>query len=462
VDVPKENFGNALAVPVEPVSAPAVSIAEAGRIVLTRESLHAWGVRSVLSLLDQGLTSGAGFAVNLLLARWLPAEIYGAFAVAFAVFLFIAGFHNVLLLEPLSIFGPSRYGKRLRAYFRAQVVIHTVMVGGLSVTVLLAGTVFWRVVSGSALIVAMVGSGFALPFLLLVWLARRMCYVLQQPSIAVAGSVFYLAFVVAGLFFLQHFGRLGPFTVFVLMGSGSALASGLLFWRLGLFRSEPELKSAVSWRKALRENWTYGRWLVGSTVLFSVSTQAQMFFVAGFLGLGAAGVLRAMQIPSLVMTQLTTAAGLLVLPSFSYDFGKGALERLRQKATVVSVSLSVGALCFAGLLALLAGPTERVLFNGRYAPYAWLMPVLALIPVCAASSIGYSMALRAFQKPHFDLLANAVAAPVGALSAFYLIQALGLAGATASMALSFLASSLVSFVSYRHYISGGIRSRAFQ
>jgi O-antigen/teichoic acid export membrane protein len=448
--------------PKSPVSAPAVSIGEAGRIVLTRESLQAWGVRSALSLLDQGLTSGAGFAVNLLLARWLPAEIYGAFAVAFAGFLFISGFHNVLLLEPLSVFGPSRYGKRLPPYFRAQIVIHTVLVGGLSVAVLLACTVFWRVVPGSTVIVAMVGSGLALPFLLLVWLARRMCYVLQQPSIAVAGSAFYLAFVVAGLFFLQHFGRLGPFTVYVLMGSGSALASGLLLWRLGLFRSEPELESGVLWRKAIRENWTYGRWLVGSTVLSSVSTQAQMFLVAGLLGLGAAGVLRAMQIPSLIMTQVTTVASLMVLPSFSYDFGKGALERLRDKATVVSLSLAVGALCFAGLLALLAGPTERVLFNGRYAPYAWLMPVLALIPVCTGLSTGYSMALRAFQKPHFDLLANAVAAPVGALSALYLIQASGLAGAAVSMALSFLAAALVSFFSYRRYISGATGSRVFQ
>jgi O-antigen/teichoic acid export membrane protein len=409
------------------------------------------------------LTSGAGFGVNLLFARWLPAEIYGTFAVAFAGFLFISGFHNVLLLEPLSVFGPSRYGERLPAYFRAQIVIHTLVVGGLSVAVLLAGTVFWRVVPGSALIAAMVGSGLALPFLLLVWLARRMCYVVQQPSIAVGGSAFYLAFVVAGLFFFQHFGRLGPFTVFVLMGSGSALASGLLLWRLGLFRSDSEPESGVLWRKALRENWTYGRWLVSSTVLFSVSTQVQMFFVAGLLGLRAAGVLRAMQIPSLIMTQVTTAAGLLVLPSFSYDFGKGELERLRHKATVVSLSLAVGSLCFAGLLALLAVPAERVLFNGRYASYAWLMPVLALIPVCAGVSIGYSMALRAFQKPHFDLLANAVAAPVGALSALYLIQTSGLSGAAASMALSFLATALVNFFSYRRYISGAIApSKAFQ
>src|SRR5260370_40120814 len=78
-------------------------------LLLTPAKLRVWGWRSAMSLVDQGLTSGAGFAVNLLLARWLAPESYGAFAVAFAGFLFVSGFHNVLLLEPISVMGPLRY-----------------------------------------------------------------------------------------------------------------------------------------------------------------------------------------------------------------------------------------------------------------------------------------------------------------------------------------------------------------
>src|SRR5580704_9484209 len=77
----------------------------------TRSRMRLWGMRSGLSLVDQGLTSGAGFAVNILLARWMPAEVYGAFAVAFAAYLFVSGFHNVLVLEPLSVMGPSRHAE---------------------------------------------------------------------------------------------------------------------------------------------------------------------------------------------------------------------------------------------------------------------------------------------------------------------------------------------------------------
>jgi O-antigen/teichoic acid export membrane protein len=417
--------------------------------LLTGSRLRVWGVRSALSLVDQGLTSGAGFGVNLLLARWLPAEVYGAFAVAFAGFLFISGFHNVLLLEPFSVFGPARYDDRLPAYFRAQIIIHAAVVSTLSAVVLGTALVLWWTAPGSPLIGAVTGVGLALPFVLLLWLARRMCYVVQRPAIAVTGSGLYLAFVGGGLFLLRHLGRLGSTTAYLLMGGGSVVAAGLLLWRLGLFRSKARPEPTVSWRGALRENWTYGRWLVGSAVLYSVSSQTQTFLVAGFLGLGAAGILRAMQIPSLVMTHVTIAVGLLVLPVFSCDFGKGAGEKLRHKATLVSISLALWALGFAGLLALAAGRAEHLLFGGKYAGYAWLMPVLALIPVCSGFSTGFSMALRASQKPHFDFVANLFAAPVAVVSALIFLRLWGLAGAAASMVLSFGVLSVVALLFFR-------------
>jgi O-antigen/teichoic acid export membrane protein len=410
--------------------------------LLTPAKLRVWGWRSVISLVDQGLTSGAGFAVNLLLARWMAPEVYGAFAVAFAGFLFVAGFYNVLLLEPMSVMGPARYTGKLPGYFRSQIGVHAVLVGALSGVSLLGGLVLWNVVPGSPLVGAVMGGGLALPFLLLAWLARRMCYVMQRPALAIQGSAFYLGFVGAGLFALAHFGRLGSFTAFLLMGWGSVLASCLLLWRLGLLKRRSAAEPVVSWRSVLRENWTYGRWLVGSTVLSSISSQTQMFLVAGMLGLGAAGILRAMQLPSLVMTQVVFAAGLVVLPAFSYDFGKGLTERLRHKVMLVSLGLVGAALVFAALLALFAGRTEHLLFGGRYAAYAHLMPVLALVPAAIGFSTGYSMAMRASQKPSFDLVANAIAAPVGVVSAIFFVRRWGIAGAAASMAVGFAAYAI--------------------
>src|SRR4051812_42561282 len=364
---------------------------QASDLRVTADQLRRWSAQTALAIIDQGLTAAAGFGVNVLLARWLPAASYGAFAVAFAGYLFVSGFHNVLLLEPLSILGPARYSSGLPAYFRAQITVHVFLVGILSGVVLLAGIVVRQLAAANPLAGALIGGGLALPLMLLLWLVRRICYILKKPGGAGLGSAAYLLLVGATLALAWAFGEGNPLSGFLLMGAASLVSSGLLLWRLKLGWGENSRGSA--WSAVLRENWTYGRWLLGSAVLFATTSQLQTVLAAAFLGLGAAGVLRAMQIPSLVMTQIITAAGLLVLPVFSYDFGRQQMGRLRKHARIVSMGLASAALLFVLILAIFATPTERLLFGGKYASYAWFMPVLALIPVLNGFAMGYSVAL---------------------------------------------------------------------
>jgi O-antigen/teichoic acid export membrane protein len=426
---------------------PVRSLAEATAYRVTSASLFVWGKKSALSLTDQALTSGASFAVNLLLARWLPGEAYGAFAVAFGAYLFVTGFHNVLLLEPLSVMGPSRHSANLLSYFLAQIKLHVLLTGILSMAALLAGLILWKFTPQSPLISAILGAGITLPLLLFLWLTRRMCYVVQRPKIAVIGSACYVAFVVVGLFLLQHLGHLNAFTGFLLMGGGSMLSGIILAWLLGL-KHDATGDGNVSWREVLLENWTYGRWLVGGTVLSSVSSQMQTFLVAALLGLSAAGVFRAVQIPMLVMTQVVFAVGPVILPAFSYDFGRGTVLGMRRKASLVSLGLGTAALCFVALMAIFAMPVEHLLFGDKYSAYARLIWVLALIPVSQGFSLGFSMALRASQTPHFDLVANVIAAPVAVISAIVLIRWLGLTGAAISLVAGFATYSAVTIYVY--------------
>jgi O-antigen/teichoic acid export membrane protein len=211
-------------------------------------------------------------------------------------------------------------------------------------------------------------------------------------------------------------------------------------------RFEARGRDYVPLTLALSEDWTYGRWLLGSAALYAISTSAQTFFAAGAIGLTAAGVLRAMQVPSLAMTQTIAAMGLLVLPALSFNFGKGQFGRLRNGAILVSAALGAAAVLFAILLAFSDSGIERILYGGKYSEYVSLIPILALIPVANGLCTGYSMALRASQKPHFDLIANAVAAPVAIISTIVLVDKWALLGAAISMVLSFVAMNLVTLV----------------
>ena len=420
---------------------------------LTAERLRVWGGQAAFSLLDQGFASGASFGLNLLLARWLPAEAYGAFAVAFVGYMFVYGLYNVLLLEPMSVHGASRHTDSLPIYFRHQLTIHGVLVSPLAGIVLLAGILVRQFTPASPLAGALIGFGVALPFLLLLWLARRICYAMQRPSLAAGGSTLYLGFVGAGVIVLHRYGELEPFAAFVLMGTGSFLAGVFLIMRFGLLQRRSLKDPGVLWGRVLRENWNYGRWLVGSTVLSSVVSQTQVLFVSGILGLGSAGILRAMQLPALLMTQVSTATGFLVLPSFSYDFVAGALKRMRHKAILVSIALSVSALILVGVTWAFSGVIERILFSGKYASYSWLMPMLVLFTVAFGPMQGFGMALRAIRKPQFDLVSGLFAAPVAMLCAHFGTRWWGLAGAALSLILGFAVQGLVTAFYFRRLVS---------
>jgi O-antigen/teichoic acid export membrane protein len=396
--------------------------------------------------LDQGLTSGAGFLLNLFLARWLTGVDYGAFAVGFATLLFLSGYHNVLTLEPMTVLGPARYSTEMTAYLSAQLKCNAVLVACLAGLMLLtaAGMRFFG--EQPALVAATAASGLALPFVLLFWMVRRMCYVVQRPALAVSASAGYFVLVVAALFALRTKGWLDSSVAFLLMGVASVFSAIFPLRELGLLRTGGA--GTVPWKRVGGENWNYGRWLMASTTLFSISSQAQTYLVAAMMGLAAAGILRAIQIPALVMTQIVTATSLLVLPSMSYEFGMGRGGRLRKKAVLSSIGLSGLALSYTLLLWLFARPLEHILFGGKFSEHAWLIPVLGLVPVCTGFSLGFSMALRASQKPQFDLLANSVAAPIGLITALIFIKVWGIGGAAFSLVAGTAASALVFFTMY--------------
>jgi O-antigen/teichoic acid export membrane protein len=402
-------------------------------LLLTPAKLRVWGWRSAMSLADQGLTSGASFGVNLLLARWMAPEVFGAFAVAYAGFLFVSGFHNVILVEPMTVNGPSAYSQRLPEYFGAQLRAHVILVGLLSALCLLAAGLLALLGPDGILPGVILAAGLSVPFLLLLWLVRRMCYVVQKPLIALQGSGAYALLLLGGTFGLRRLGWLNSTTAFLWMACCSLLASVFILRRLGVPFGLVSSKGHISLKQLLSENWVYGRWLTLTTALSWISVQVQTLLAAGFLGLVGAGILRAVQLPSLAMTQIAAATTLIVLPSMSQELGRGNYDRLRKKAVLSTAFLTaLGTLFVVGLF-LFAAPLEKLLYGGKYASYARLIAVLGLVPLFTGFSSCLSLALRILLKSHFELLAYLLSAVTALVLALLLMPRWGLQGAAASI-----------------------------
>ncbi len=415
---------------------------------ITPQRLKVWGTRSVFCLFDQALTSGGSFALNVILARWLTREAYGAFTLCFAALLFLFGFHNVLLIEPMTVIGPSSYSQRFAEYFSAQLRLHIALTGLVSGAILLLGGALITRNFHDSLAGVVSAAGISLPFILLLLLARRICYTVQNPLLAAQASIPYLILVLGGAFGLHQIGWLSGATAFLWMACVSLLVSVYILSRVGVFPRSISERASISTGLLLKENWSYGRWLTLTTALSWITVQVQAFLAAGFLGLGAAGTLRAMQLPSLAMTQVIAAIMLLVLPSLSMDLGNGNLTRLRDKTAIAAGLLVTLAALFDFLLYLFSKPLERWMFGGKYAAFAWLIPVLGLVPVFTALSGSFSLALRVFRKSQFELLAYILSSVTALGLSFELIPRWGLRGAAAGVVCSVAVLAVTVVFSY--------------
>ena len=159
---------------------------------------RSWAFKGGFSILDQGFFSGANFIISILLARWLAPSDYGAFIIAFTVYLLMTGFYTAFILEPMSVFGPAKYSKQMSDYLMIQLKFHGIMTGILALAIIFLGWFIGTWINQS-LGNAFMGMGLAIPFILLSWIGRRTFYILMQPSSAFLISATYFIISIAGI-----------------------------------------------------------------------------------------------------------------------------------------------------------------------------------------------------------------------------------------------------------------------
>jgi O-antigen/teichoic acid export membrane protein len=400
-----------------------------------------WVAKGSLAVLDQGLLSGSNFLIGILLARWLLPAQYGAYGLAFEIFLLLSFFHQALLIEPQRVFGPSEYPDCLREYLGVLLWLHA----GLAVVLLVVlGMSCWflhELARPDNLSGALAGLTVAAPCILLLWLARSAYYVKISPQGAVAGSAVYCAIVLGGLLFLQRFKVMSPLFAFLLMGLGALISSIAL-----LIRLKPVLKLGTSrqmWRKVAEQHWEYGRWILASLGLSSISGSIYYPLLSGFSGLAAVGELKALLNFSLPVAQTLSALSVFYLPYASRVYRDSGLAGLRSLIWKMTWLFGAASITYWSLLILLSKPVLRSLYGSHYAEVAPLIPWLAVGSLPWNLAAVPAVVLRAMRSPASIFSAYCASTMVVLLTGVPATWAFGLRGALLAMILSNLAAMVV-------------------
>ncbi len=402
-----------------------------------------WVTKGGFAILDQGLISGSNFLIGILLARWLIPAQYGAFSVAFSVFLLLSYVYQSVLSEPQAVFSGSAYRLCLRGYLKALLSIQLVVtVFGLVFLGGAAAVVYWMG-KGDGLPGALAGVAIASPCILFFWLLRRSYYMNLAPARAAMGAFLYFVLVTGGLFVAYRKSLVSPFSAYLLMAIGG-LGTGLFLLSQIKKALPADTCEAPTAAQAWHKHWVYGRWALAVSVVTWIPYYMYYPLVVAFSGMAKAGQLRALMNLSLPMEQSYTALSILFLPYAARvcrEKGVASSGPLVRRITVLFV---VGAVAYWALLIPFKGIVFHILYGGKYMEVAPLIPYVALGTTLWSAAFGPAIMLRAIESPDSIFYARLVASVLSLVIGVPLTWAYGLSGVVASIIVANIAAFLIS------------------
>lgn len=409
-----------------------------------RTSATSWAGKGALALADQGLIAASNFLVALLLARQLAPAHYGAYALAFEVFLLLAIFYSSFILEPMSVFGPSVYKNSLPEYLGAILRVHLWVALGTMVVVGGAAWLIHALAGADTLAVAIGGVAVAGPCVLLFWVVRRAFYIKLAPGSAVSGALVYCIALLTGLLLCYRLHLLSPLVAFLLMAAGALVTAPALIARL-----KPAWKSVSGSPTTLevaQRHWTYGRWALASSGASWATGAIFYFSLTSFHGLAATGELKALLNLSSPVSQGFAALSLLSLPYASgihHAQGRSGVSKLTERLTVLYMG---GTAAYFAILIVLREPILRWLYGGKYQGVASLVPWVALALVLRIGATAQAIPLRAVQSPSLVFAAYGTSTLVAIIAGIPATWAFGLRGAVLASVLASATAMIAAYV----------------
>lgn len=406
-------------------------------------NIFRWGMKGGLSILDQGIYSGANFISIILLARWQPPNEYGAFSVAFAVFLLLSGIYTGLILEPISILGPSRFAENKEEYFASQLRIHFLVTIPLSILFGLCGILL----TSNLFRQTFLSASLALPFMLLTWLARRTYYSNHQPLGAFVCSLLYALTLMVGLWVISQSDNITVPMIFVIMSiAGIVGGLPLSWWEFQYRKNHGSPKISVL--DVIHAHWDLGKWIVFAAIFSLAAEQIPIIFIANLRGLNDAGGFRAVQNFIQPIIQIEAALSLIGLPVLAREFGTNNIPNFRRMVLLLTTAMAGIAIIYGIGIWLTSDKLEQLAYGGQYAMYSHLIVLYSLVPIFLGLFTGFFIAIRATQQTKIYLINGIVSFIVGIPSSYFLIKSYGLAGAILGLIVTYLVVFILNLYLY--------------
>ncbi|MBK8019898.1 MAG: hypothetical protein IPK19_00405 [Chloroflexi bacterium] len=393
------------------------------------------------ALLDQAVFAGSNFVINIILARHMTLDHYGAFVVVYTWFLLCQNMYDAFLTEPMAILGSGKYFSQLKEYlgytFAGHVIVTLVLALLLGLGATVSGLFDTNLISGTMYTAALV-----CPILLTRWLTRQPFYIIAQPHWSALGGIIYFVIGLAGTVLLDRAQQLTPSNALLTMAVASAFSS--LFLAVVFIKPRLNFRSmSLEAKPVLRDHWNYGKWSSGSKVANWIPINLYYVILPLLISLGASAALRAMNNVLMPLNMAISASLGILLPMFARTYTESGKEGLHKRLIQVLIAFIAvsGAYCF--IFSFFGQPIVSILYDGQFDSFVTfpILLTMGLAPILVAINITLDAALRVMGKMKQSFISTLLPALLILTLGVALLSQFGLLGANlASLVIGVLAT----------------------
>lgn len=411
-------------------------------------------LKGYLAIVDQSVVSAAHLFVSLLLARYVTPKEYGIFVLSYAVLVLISYIQRCLVVAPMTVIGAPLEGENMRKYFTSTSLTQLIL--GITTTVLMLT------------VIGITGIFIMRPVLLRTFYSmafasfsfqgqeffRRMLFTQQRVRDAALNDLFCHCLQVIGLVIILRLGRLSACNAFWIILLSTALGTVYGFYQCkGLISTD-----LADFKKVVRENWDYGKWLLTSMLTQWVSGQIYVFAAAGFLTVAAAGVIGAARNIFGLLNMVVNGLRSFIVPYASKRFMASRLAFLKEFTNKLFLLGTAGVIIYCLIVTLASQSILDYLYKGHYKGYGYVLVLFAIQSLFAFLNFPSSIGLLILRKTKSILYGNLFSCIATVMVAIPMVRYWGLYGACVGMIITqaILASALFWF--YRI----GLREKALE
>ena len=390
-------------------------------------------------IFDQGFYSLTNFITGVLLARSLMKEEYGVYVLALSLIISIMGIQRAVITVPYTVYSQRHREEEFNSYI-GSVFIHQIFLLIIAIVFSLIFSKYFFLREGSAHNTVFILITFALAATGVLFRDFVRSYLLAQlavrQSVIMGVSVNIIQLLILDTLYVKH--RLTIHNAFLIIGGCSVFLSLYFF----LKNSQIKVKS-VKILNDFSNNLKLGKWILGSSIISTLSSQSYPWLLAFFADKRSVAVLG-------VTLSLANIFGPFLQGINSYVFPKMARSRsdgtplgvitiMKKAIIVLSILFAFWIIC--GLV--FGNQLLALIYSSKYAGYRAVLIIVILSSFVSAITAPLNSALDALERADISFKSLIAGLAVTISIGILLVYQWGLYGAVIGILLSNLANCLL-------------------